>query len=935
MVFWRIVQQNFGVLHVIAPAASSDRNRFNFRALFACLCLIVFYSQVMRADQGPAVSEPTLRIQFYRGPGTTDRDLGPKVCDGDPATEWVATGLTRTTLGPPFEFVLETLDGTARNLAGVRILAASAAESRRLNEFEIKVETEPGSGDFNRTIYKGQQGQQAVAQSHLFEQPVEVARFQWIVTSNHGDRNEFRVNELWPILDAAQTAQATLKSATNLPRIDIRKLDPELSAKYPYQPLKYGRVPKIQDKTQKPYGPIDAWLARSLAEKELHFAPTADPVTLIRRLSLNLTGLPPAQSVVGAFEKQPTEAHYTRIVDDYLATPHYGENQARLWLDVVRYADTDGYAADGVRPDAWRYRDYTIAAFNSDKPFDRFLTEQLAADELPNAPTDILPALGMARLGPFRTNSGNQNLERNRNELVTEMVSNVSLSFLGLTIGCARCHDHKIDPIPQADYYRFAAYFAAAEPTMLPLATKARQAAQQMQSDTIRRLMEQHEARIQALRGQAAERLRALKKQTLDPATRDALEKPFQSRNDREVALVKVVELELEPKEVEITAALNADEKKAIAAEEKALTSLRKNRPAPLPAAWGLKDAGRVAPASYLLHRGQFEQKSGLVEPRMLSVFSNADASIPPPARPGDLSTNRRLTLARWLTGPGRAQVARVIVNRVWQQHFGRGIVATSNNFGDLGEEPTHPELLDWLADDFIQNGWSLKKLNRQILLSQAFRQSSRADARALEKDPPNELFSRQNRRRLSAEELRDGLLQLSGELNTAHRGGPGVAAPLPPEVLQRLKTAWRPTTDKKAYQARTIYMLVDRNLVLPILEEFDRPDTMTSCARRNQSTHALQSLALLNHPWVNQLAEKLGRDALAQNAMSDQARLAWLHEKFTARPPSAEIQAKLQEALNRTKAASALENKGHEPGQVWADIALMLINSNAWLYVD
>ena len=904
-----------------------------------CLGLFVFFTGMffftIQADDSLPVTEPALRMTFYRGPGTTDRDLGPKVCDGDPATEWIATGLTRTTLGPPFEFVLETMDGTARNLAGVKILAASAAESRRLNEFEIRVENEPGSGDFNRIIYKGQQGVQANAQSHLFEQPVLVSRFQWIVTSNHGDRNEFRINELWPILDAAQTAQASLKSTTNLPRVEIRKLDPELSAKYPYQPLKFGPVPDIQDAQKNRYRPIDAWLARSLAEKQLQFQPAADPVTLIRRLSLNLTGLPPEQALVDAFEKEPTEAHYAQIVDHLLASPHYGENQTRLWLDVVRYADTDGYAADGLRPDAWRYRDYTIAAFTNDKPFDRFLTEQLAADELADAPTDILPALGMARLGPFRTNSGNQNLERNRNELVTEMVSNVSLSFLGLTIGCARCHDHKIDPIPQADYYRFAAYFAAAEPVMIPLATRAQQAANQMQSDQARRRMEPHEARIQALRAQAANRLRELKKKTLDPATRAALQKPLEARNDTEVALVKVVELELEPKEADITAALNADEKKAIAAEEKALAGLRKQRPAPLPAAWGLKDTGRAAPASYLLHRGQFEQKTGLVEPRMLSVFSGADTSIPPATKPGDRTTGRRLTLARWLTGPGRAQVARVIVNRVWQQHFGRGIVATSNNFGDLGEEPTHPELLDWLADDFIKNGWSLKKLNRQIVLSAAFRQSSRADARALEKDPLNELFSRQNRRRLAAEELRDGLLQISGELNASHRGGPGVAAPLPPEVLQRLKTTWRPTTDKKAYQARTVYMLVDRNLVLPVLEEFDRPDTMTSCSRRNQSTHALQSLALLNHPWANQVAEKLGREAMQQNATDDQARLAWLYQKITSRTPTAEIRKKLAQALDRSRTVIASETNLPEPHQAWADMALVLINSNAWLYVD
>jgi len=330
-----------------------------------------------------------------------------------------------------------------------------------------------------------------------------------------------------------------------------------------------------------------------------------------------------------------------------------------------------------------------------------------------------------------------------------------------------------------------------------------------------------------------------------------------------------------------------------------------------------------------LLYRGDPEQPKGEVEPAVLQVAGHVKL-----AKTAS-DAERRKALADWVTSPENPLTARVMVNRIWQGHFGVGLVDTPSDFGNSGGKPTHPELLDWLADEFIKNGWSLKKLNRQIVLSAAFRQSSRADARALEKDPLNELFSRQNRRRLAAEELRDGLLQISGDLNSGHRGGPGVAAPLPPEVLQRLKTAWRPTTDQKAYQARTIYMLVDRNLVLPVLEEFDRPDTMTSCSRRNQSTHALQSLALLNHPWANQVAEKLGREAMQQNATDDQARLAWLYQKITSRTPTAEIRKKLAQALDRSRTVIASETNLPEPHQAWADMALVLINSNAWLYVD
>ncbi|MFM7132587.1 MAG: DUF1549 and DUF1553 domain-containing protein, partial [bacterium] len=846
-----------------------------------------------------------LRMTYYRGPGTTDRDLGPKVCDGDPETEWKATGLTRTTLGPPFEFVLETIDGQPRDFAGVRILSASVAPNRRLDQFEIRAETNPGSGDYDRLVYRGQQLIDEKPQSHLFDQPVRSHRLKWIMTSNHGDRNEFRVNELWPIFDAAQTAQSGTSAQTGLPLLPLPKIDATAASKYVYQPLKTRNVPEIADDNGRKAAPIDAWLLTELRQKGLSFAPMADPVTLIRRLSYNLTGLPPSADDITRFKSSPTDKTYAAIVEKYLADKTYGENQARFWLDVVRYADTDGYAADGIRPDAWRYRDYVIKAFNDDKPYAQFLTEQLAADELESRSAEILPALGMARLGPFRTNSGNQNLERNRQELITEVVANVSLTFLGLTIGCARCHDHKIDPIPQADYYRFAAFFAATEPALLPLASPADEARHEAASDAIRREMEPFEAKISAIRGQASGRLREKRQEKLDEATKLALKKPYDQRTDAEVALVKVVELELEPKEVEITAALGSEEKAEIASLEKVLAGLRKKRPEPLPTAWGLKDAGSTAPATFLLHRGQIENKSGVVEPRVPAAFQTANLSEIKPG-PGSKSgtIQRRLSLARWMTGPGRDQVARVIVNRIWQQHFGRGLVGTANNFGDLGDDPVNPNLLDWLAADFIANGWSIKGLHRKITTSLAFRQSSRASVAAVEKDPGNDLFSRQNRRRLAAEELRDSMLQISGQLNLTHRGGPGVAPPLAPEVLERLKTAWRPTKDENSWRARSIYLLVDRNLVMPILEEFDRPDSMTSCARRNESTHALQSLAMMNNPWVIEQARAIGKLMKTLPLSDDNSRMAWLYEKYTGHTADELTLQKLLIACGRTRAA-------------------------------
>jgi|GEM_PF-4763262 len=914
------------------------RIRASVCAAIGCAVIIAPSARNVMADSPDAAAVakilPVLRMTMYRGPGTTDRDLGPKVCDGDPATEWMATGLTRTTLGPPFEFVFEAIDGRTLNLAGIRVLAASAAPSRRLADFEIRIESNAGSGVFDTIIYQGRQSIDDVPQSHLFEKPIGASRFQWVLRSNHGDRNEFRANEIWPIFDAAETARSgTGRQDASVPKIEIGPIDTEAAARFVYRSLKFGPVPDIKDEKGEPLGPIDAWLARSLNEAGLGFAPMAEPEALIRRLALNLTGLPPEDADIRGYRANPSEKYLRELTEKYLNSREYGENQARLWLDVVRYADTDGYAADGLRTDAWRYRDYTIAAFNADKPFDRFLTEQLAADEMPDAPADALPALGMARLGPFRTNSGNQNLERNRQELVTEMVANVSLSFLGLTIGCARCHDHKIDPIPQADYYRFAAFFAAAEPAALPLDPPTRLKAYEAKSLQVRQAMEPLEARIQQIRDGAAGRLRELRKEKLDENTKTALARPYDQRSDAEAALVKVVELELEPKETEITAELKANVRAEIAQLEARLKSLRAERPAPLSTAWGLKDAGPVAPVTYLLHRGELERKSGIVDPRPPSAFfagGQADSFGETAAE--SHTTGRRLRLARWMTSQG--QVARVIVNRVWQQHFGRGIVSTPNNFGELGEDPTHPELLDWLADDFIRNGWSVKRLHRQIAASRAFRQSSKAAEAAVKADPLNELFSRQNRRRLTAEELRDGLLVLSGELKREHRGGPGIAPAMPPEVLQRLKTAWRPTPDENSWMVRSVYLLVDRNLVLPILEEFDQPDTMTSCARRNQSTHALQSLAMLNHPWVIERARAIGQKALASGS-SDPERLATLYRHFTGQDPAPAIAGKLAEIRARAAAAFEPTSGPADPAELWSDIALAVVNSVQWLYVE
>ncbi len=540
---------------------------------------------------------------------------------------------------------------------------------------------------------------------------------------------------------------------------------------------------------------IDVFILDKLAARGWTHSPPATRSELIRRLSFDLIGLPPSPSEIAAFAADNQPDAYERLVDRLMASPLFGQKQAQHWLDVVRYAETEGYEYDRHVPDAWRFRDYIINSMNRDKPFDEFVCEQIAGDEIGPSDPDCLTASIFHRLGPVRRNAGNPDIALSRNEVLTERTDIIGTAFLGLTIGCARCHNHKLEPISQRDYYRLQAYLAATDEHNVSLAPPAEHEAWETETRRIKDQM-------------------------------DAIKKVARTKTGEE--RVKMQEM---------------------------IDSLEETLPPPLATIPATHNDFASRTPIHVLRRGVWESKLDPVGPRPPSVLVSADLS----ELPAD-DSRPRSQLAEWLTNPANPLVARVIVNRLWQQHFGTGIVKTANDFGLRGERPSHPELLDHLAASLIDRGWSLKIIHRRIVSSTTYRQSSsfRNPQSAIRNssDPENRLLWKVNRRRLSAEELRDAMLAVSGRLNL-QAAGPSVMTPVDPELVNLLykPSQWQVPRDQAEHDRRSIFLIAKRNLRLPFMETFDGPALLTSCACREASTHAPQALELLNGTISNGLA--------------------------------------------------------------------------------
>jgi hypothetical protein len=697
--------------------------------------------------------------------------------------------------------------------------------------------------------------------------------------------------------------------------------------------------------------PVDAFILDRLEAKRIGPAPPADRITLLRRAYLDLIGLPPAPDAVAAFLADRSPDAFARVVDRLLATPQYGERWARHWLDLARYAESEGFKADETRPNAWRYRDYVINAFNSDKPYDRFVREQLAGDELWPRDPDARLATAFNRHYPDESNA--RNLLQRRQEILDDVTDTVGAVFLGLTYGCARCHNHKFDPILQKDYYRLQAFFAnmrADDGIVLAPAHEV---------ERHRVALAEWEEKSRAAREQL-EAIEAPKRKELvdDFVTKypseiqTAIAKSPADRTPIEGLMYYKARPYIDPASPEyvatsraIGAALKGDARKAWQTAKAEVDAFADLYPADLPIGTGIVDAGREAPPTHTLRLGVYDRKVEPVEPGFLTILAPGPAAITAPA--GGESTGRRTALANWIASPENPLTARVMVNRIWNYHFGRGLVATPSNFGAAGERPTHPELLDWLAGEFVRQGWSVKAMHRLIMNSNVYRQASVVDApAAAESDPQNTLWWHFPRHRLEGEVIRDAALAVAGELNPK-MGGPSVFPELPPGMASR--GGWK-TSDEADRNRRSVYVFVRRNTRYPMFEAFDLPDTHESCPRRDVTTSPIQALTMLNSAPAMEWAEGLAARVLEGSGDNREAQIAVAYRLAYSRPPTPEESKLAFDFLQRHRAIVAararsggkLAGMASLPAGVDAvdaatlvDFCHMLINSNEFVYIN
>jgi mono/diheme cytochrome c family protein len=678
-----------------------------------------------------------------------------------------------------------------------------------------------------------------------------------------------------------------------------------------FQTLQRPAVPTVRDQKWAA-NPIDTFILSKLEARHLEPNPPASKRELIRRASYDLTGLPPSLEEVEAFLADNSADAWEKCVDRLLDSPRYGEKWGRHWLDLVRYAETNSYERDGDKPHAWRFRDYVIRALNSDKPYDRFIREQLAGDEFANPDADAIIATGFFRLGIWDDEPADRDLARY--DGLDDIVTTTGQVFLGLTVDCARCHDHKLDPIPQKDYYRLLSFFQNVNhyrnggPTdEVPFFSSE---AEKIAFEKEQREREQKCDGLEAAIKRSQELFRA------QYAKDETSEKPAKKDFDKWI-------------EEEGARALGAEEFDRYQAFKKELQALRTNSPV-VQKALAVTENGTTAPPTFVLLRGNPHAQGDPIEPAFLEVLQAPPPKVPVPA-PGAKSTGRRTALANWIASPQNQLTARVMANRLWQYHFGRGIVRSPNNFGLHGDPPTHPELLDWLASELIAGGWRLKPLHRLIMTSSAYRMSSRVRAEALERDHANDLFWRFAMRRLTAEEIRDSILMHSGTLNLK-MSGPSIFVDIPKEVTDgqsRPGDGWG-HSPRDEQGRRSIYIKVKRSLITPLLESFDFAETDRSTPARFNTVQPTQALGMLNSDFLNQqatlLAARLRREA--GDDVRQQVRLGLY--LVTSRPPT---EAEINRGAGLVEEFCA--EHGLEPSLALKYFCLMALNLNEMVYLD
>ncbi|CAN5261670.1 PSD1 and planctomycete cytochrome C domain-containing protein [soil metagenome] len=677
-----------------------------------------------------------------------------------------------------------------------------------------------------------------------------------------------------------------------------------------YQPIRKPAVPANGAKN-----PVDAFLNDKLAAKKLTANGPADKVALIRRVYYDLIGLPPTPEQVDAFVKDASPKSYETLIDTLLASPQYGEKWGRHWLDIVRYAETNGYERDGIKPHAWKYRDYVIRSFNADKPYSTFVKEQLAGDEMPAWSADNIIATGFYRLGIWDDEPADKMLSLY--DGYDDLVTVVGQGMLGMSLNCARCHDHKRDPIAHADYYRFLAFFRDIPPFSDTRNTNSSNNSADVTPPEKRKV---YEAEL-ASRDKAMKDLKAQMKPIEDAAIKkmppaDQLAVDDGKRDE----IVKKVPRFLE-----------GDAKAEYARMKRQLTDLEKK---PMPSqefAMAVNQCNPKPPMVYVLARGNpnAPKEKEPCPPGFPSVLSLPDPTPKQLAK----SSGRRTALAEWITAKENPLTARVLVNRLWQHHFGKGIVGSPNDFGKLGELPTHPELLDWLASDFMENGWTLKRMHKLLMLSDAYQRSSVANESNFKIDPANALYWRFNMRRLGAEEVRDSMLNAAGLLKL-DQFGPSVYPKIPREVLAGQSVpgqGWQyDKANPTAANRRSIYVHVKRALQVPILVAHDQADTDSSCPVRYTTTVPTQALSLMNGEFAHETAAALAARLLKESPSDVTKQVMWAVRLTTGREPKPEEVAKDAAFVKRMMtehkldAAAALQR-----------YCLLILNANEFVYID
>jgi len=760
-------------------------------------------------------------------------------------------------------------------------------------------------------------------------------------------------------------------------RAEPEKLDagveitPEERAYWSFQPLpKAVPIPSFAS-TDQVRTPIDAFIVDKLHAANLSFSPDASRATLLTRAYFDLVGLPPTREELAHFLADQDPQAYERAVDRLLESPHYGERWGRYWLDVAGYADSDGYtAADTARPFAYKFRDYVIRAFNADLPLDQFISDQLAGDELtpgelknlsPEA-QDRLAATGYLRMSADGTATGGIDKELAQNQVMADTIKIVTTSLLGLSVGCAQCHDHRYDPIPQADYYRLRAVFEPAynwkdwkvpDQRLVSLWTDADRAKAAEVDAEAAEVGKQRQAKLEASLAEALEKeltkFDELKREPL----RTAYKTPADKRTPEQVKLLDETPSikEIDPGRLYQYLPMAAEDLKKFDAQ---IATIQAKKPfqdfIPI-----LTEVAGNVPPTFLFHRGDHRQPKQEIGPGGLTVCAAPGTRLEIAAKDPALPTSgRRLALAKWLASENNPLTARVLVNRVWLNHFGRGLVNTPADFGAMGEKPSHPELLDWLARDFVAGGWKLKRLHRLIMTSTAYRQASSLEENKATADPEDRLYARMPLKRLDAESLRDRILATTGALNRK-QFGPSV--PVKEDAVGQIvvgvdvPAGADPPPNHDAFR-RSIYIQVRRSQPLAMLHVFDQPVMETNCERRTVSTVATQSLMLMNSEFILQqagyFASRIRKEAAGDPTR--QVHAAW-QLAFGRSPEPAELERSLaflagQSAPAVAVAAAPAAQAGANPPAVPAasaepatdalvNLCQILLSTNEFLYVE